>query len=259
MKCVFTNDNNVEIKLPQNSHYSNAFKVRNNHEALFRRINTSLIQNKIIDPSKNIIDLGAWIGDNSVPWAMNIAKSGGMVYAIDPSKENCDFISTLGILNDLDNLCIISGVIGDGITRELHTSDDLFHCSFMSGKNYATDGFHKFQSCSLDEMFQSGSICNVGYIHLDVEGMEHLVLNGASTLIDTYLPVITFEQHILTDDYMSICRQLSSKNYINYMIKETLPGCRPDCRNFLSLQPSQALMIPSDVKSNLSRIELLRN
>lgn len=256
MKCVFSNDNNVEIKLPQDSHYSNTFKTRNNHEALFRRINTSLIQNKIIDPSKNIIDLGAWIGDNSVPWAMNIAESGGVVYAIDPSRENCDFISTVGNLNNIKNLCILTGAIGDGITKELCTSDDLFHCSFMSGANYATDGLHKFESCSLDEMFHSGSIRNIGYIHLDVEGMEHLVLNGASNLIDTYLPVITFEQHVNTDDYMSICRQLSSKGYVTYLIEEVLPGCRPDCRNFLSLQIPQSLMIPSDVKSNLSRVDL---
>ena len=45
--------------------------------------------NNVIDKNKNIIDLGAWIGDNSIPWAKNID---GIVYAIDPSKENCKYI-----------------------------------------------------------------------------------------------------------------------------------------------------------------------
>jgi hypothetical protein len=53
------------------------FKKRDNHEVMFRRINTYLIKNKII--KNNIIDLGAWIGDNSIPWAKNID---GTVYAI---------------------------------------------------------------------------------------------------------------------------------------------------------------------------------
>ena len=64
--CIFTNDDNVEITL-LNHPFSEKFSNRNKHEILFRQINTYLIKNNII--LNNIIDLGAWIGDNSIPWA----------------------------------------------------------------------------------------------------------------------------------------------------------------------------------------------
>ena len=40
----------------------------------------------------NIIDLGAWIGDNAIPWAKNINH---IVYAIDPSSQNIEFITKM--------------------------------------------------------------------------------------------------------------------------------------------------------------------
>ena len=65
MSCIFTNDNNVSISLIDDP-YSEEFPRRDNHEVLFRRINTLLIKNGII--KNNIVDSGAWIGDNSIPW-----------------------------------------------------------------------------------------------------------------------------------------------------------------------------------------------
>jgi FkbM family methyltransferase len=238
MSCIFANDNNVEIKLP-NVTRSNAFRTRTNHEVIFRQINTFLIQNNIIDPTKNIIDLGAWIGDNTIPWAINIKSEGGTIYAIDPSTENCEFIKSVADLNNLTNVTVITSAVGDGITQNLSTSHDLYHCTFMTGDDYITDGIHTFKAVSLDELYDSKIISNIGYIHLDVEGMEHLVINGADRLINTFLPVITFEQHINSDDYMSICKKLHNKGYEVYMIIEVLPGCRPDCRNFLALPPTK--------------------
>ena len=86
---IFTNDDSINISL-LNHPFSDYLKVRDKHEVLFRRINTFLIKNKII--KNNIIDLGAWIGDNSIPWAKNID---GFVYAIDPSHDNCKFINLI--------------------------------------------------------------------------------------------------------------------------------------------------------------------
>ena len=86
VSCVFANDNNVEIDLPDHE-CSGEFVLRDKHEVLFRRIHTFMIQNDYI--AGNVIDAGAWIGDNAIPWAKNIK---GIVYAIDPSERNCNFI-----------------------------------------------------------------------------------------------------------------------------------------------------------------------
>ena len=69
--CFFTNDNNINITLIDHP-ATNTFITRPNNESIFRKITTYLINNKFING--NIIDSGAWIGDNSIPWALNCSQ-----------------------------------------------------------------------------------------------------------------------------------------------------------------------------------------
>jgi FkbM family methyltransferase len=225
MNCIFTNDNNVEIQLLDHQ-FSDTFRNRNDHEGIFRQINTYLINNNIINKDKNIIDLGAWIGDNSIPWAKNI---NGTVYAIDPSKDNCDYINAMKILNNINNMLIIKAAISDSEKIISTDCDNLQHCSFINNDSLS----NKIQSFSLDTLYKQGIIRDVGYIHLDVEGMENLVIEGSKQLIDDLKPIITFEQHLDTDNYSEICNKLHS-NYTVFLINELLLGCREDCRNFIA-------------------------
>jgi FkbM family methyltransferase len=221
--CTFTNDDEVTILLI-NHEFSNMFKYRDNHEVMFRRINTYLIKNKII--KNNIIDLGAWIGDNSIPWAKNID---GIVYAIDPSHKNCDFINNICEINQIKNVKTIEYAISN-INEVLTTNDNLFHCSFIYG-NSGSSGINQVDAVSLDYLYEKTLIDNIGYIHLDVEGMEYKVINGSSNLIDECRPIISFEQHLEIDDYDIISSHLKNKDYSIFLIDEILPGCRHDCRN----------------------------
>jgi len=221
--CTFTNDEGVTILLTDHK-LSYIFKNRDNHEVIFRKINTYLIKNKII--KNNIIDLGAWIGDNSIPWAKNID---GIVYSIDPSPENCDFINKTCELNQIKNVKTIQYAISD-VNEILTTNEDLYHCSFVYG-NPLSSGINKVDAVSLDYLYETNHIDNIGYIHLDVEGMEYRVIKGSSNLIDSCRPIISFEQHLEIDDYDIISSHLKSKDYRIFLIDEILPGCRHDCRN----------------------------
>jgi FkbM family methyltransferase len=221
--CTFTNDDGVTISLTDHK-LSYIFKNRDNHEVIFRKINTYLIKNKII--KNNIIDLGSWIGDNSIPWAKNID---GIVYAIDPSPENCDFINKTCELNQIKNVKTIQYAISD-VNEILTTNEDLYHCSFVYG-NPLSSGINKVDAVSLDYLYETNHIDNIGYIHLDVEGMEYRVIKGSSNLIDSCRPIISFEQHLEIDDYDIISSHLKSKDYRIFLIDEILPGCRHDCRN----------------------------
>ncbi len=233
MYCVFKNDAGVRIQLPPESPISANFARRDNHEVIFRRINTYLIQHKIID--RNIIDLGAWIGDNTIPWALNHPT--GKIYAIDPGQVNCEYIRNVCELNKITNVVTLQTAISD--TNDLlSTNEDLHHCSFVYG-NTGRDGINKVVAWSLDDLYKRGDITHIGYIHLDVEGMEKKVLQGARTIISEFRPLITFEVHLELDDYAGILEYLKSHNYIIYMINEVLPGCRPDCRNSIAF-PSEA-------------------
>ena len=44
--------------------------------------------------------------------------------------------------------------------------------------------------------FRTKTIENIGYIHLDVEGMEYKILQGSNKLLDECRPIISFEQHL---------------------------------------------------------------
>jgi|UniRef100_A0A6C0K8A6 FkbM family methyltransferase len=223
--AIFTNDNNVSVLLMDHK-YSTQFKTRDNNEVLFRKIITFLINNGTIE--NNIIDLGAWIGDNSIPWAMNID---GTVYAIDPSSDNCNFIRKMSELNNVTNVTVLEYAISN-VNETLSTNDNMEHCSFVNG-NAGINGKHKVNAVSLDYLYETGKIKDIGFIHLDVEGMEFKVIQGSSKIVDEYNPIIAFEQHIETDDFNTIIRHLNEKQYRVFLIDEVTGG-RPDCRNFIA-------------------------
>lgn len=230
---TFTNDANVTIKVPTNyyyndlkTQYSAIFNKRNDHEVMFRRIITFLIKNNIING--NIIDLGAWIGDNSIPWAMNINKE-NIVYAIDPSPNNIAFIKGTCTMNNINNIRALQTAISDK-NEIIYTNNGVNHASFSShivGKTMVN-------AVSLDYLEQIGVIDDIGFIHLDVEGFEANVINGSRHLITTFRPIIAFEQHITEDDYNKLSSHLESLNYTVYLINEILPGCNKDCRNLIA-------------------------
>lgn len=239
--CIFTNDNNTNVLLIEHP-LSQIFAGRDGHEVLFRRMHTYLINQGII--KNNIIDLGAWIGDNTIPWAKSIgtksigaksieAKSIGTnsttIYAIDPSPENCDFIRQMCNHNQIDNVKVFQTAVSN-ICETLSTNDDMYHCTFSSDET----GRNKAEAVSLDHLFLLRDIENIGYIHLDVEGMEYKVLLGSRRIIETYKPIITFEQHLEIDNYNLILDYLTELNYVVFLIDEVLPGCRADCRNSIA-------------------------
>lgn len=226
MQCLFRNDNHITLDLPQEIR-SEKFLNRDNHEVLFRRISTWLINNKFV--KGNIIDSGAWIGDNSIPWAKNIS---GIVYAIDPSHENCDFINRVCNLNNIKNVITIVTALSDK-KEVLCTLQSLDHCSFL------LKGDTKVNAISLDELYAEGVLKNIDFIHLDVEGMEFEVSHGMVNILDAYHPIVTFEQHLTTDNVLGIVGFFKDKNYIVLVINEELPGCRSDCRNFLAFPANE--------------------
>ncbi len=223
----FTNDDNVIIKVFDHKFTyppGPSFVNRNSHEVCFRRINTYLIKNNII--KNNIIDLGAWIGDNSIPWAKNID---GIVYSIDPSINNIKFINDMCIHNDINNIITINKVISDK-NELVFTNGDINHTSF-NNKN----GNIKLEAVSLDYLYNKNIINNIGYIHLDVEGFEYKIINGSIKIINDFNPIISYEQHIDEDDYYKLSKYLFELGYNIYIINEILKPGRYDCRNLLAI------------------------
>ena len=105
----------------------------------------------------------------------------------------------------------------------------------FSGRAEDTRGSIEVETRSMSKILEDNSAPKIiDYMSLDVEGMEYNVILGAEKIIDSYKPVITFEQHLETDNYNLILDYLTNKNYVVFLIDEILPGCRPDCRNSIA-------------------------
>jgi FkbM family methyltransferase len=224
----FVNEDLI-INIPYNNNklhrYYQMFEERDNCEVLFRLFIKYCYEHDLIDKSKNIIDLGAWIGDNTIPWAMRIS---GNVYAIDPSIENINYIKELCRLNNIHNVFPIQKCISNTV-ETVYANGDIKHTEFN-----VKSGSIKMTTTTLDILNSDNIINNIGFIHLDVEGFEQKILNGTVNLINKHKPIIVWENHLTMDNYKSIVLFFNTLNYKSFLINERFPNCRPDCRNFLS-------------------------
>lgn len=224
---IFTNDNNVVVKLNKTPS-DDLFKCRVTAEAKKRKLVSLLIHKNII--TKNMVDCGSWLGDNSIPWSLNIKDR--IVYAVDPSPNNCKYIDDICYINNIKNILLFN--IGLCSTnRELVTQENIDHCSFVWKNPDCINNKKNIQGYALDYLFEKKEIMDIDFIHLDVEGMEIDVLNGSTKVIDSCNPVIIFEHHFLIDNN-DVPIFLLNRKYRVFMINEIIKENRNDCRNFIA-------------------------
>jgi len=240
----FEHEGNITIKLPhlsilevlinksifveRNFHYMNRPKC----EVLFRKIVHELYDLKYIDNNKSIIDIGSWIGDNTMVWSKYLNEK-SVIYAIDPSSNNLNYGKKLSDLNYSKNIKWIEAVCSDKIGQKLSFDNNLDHAKFKK-----TDSENYISSSTLDEIIENSDNNKIGFIHIDVEGFEYSVIQGARNIITKNHPVISFEQHISSEKVFLVADYLKALGYNIFMINEVLPGCELDCRNFLAF-PSE--------------------
>lgn len=222
------------------------FVKRPFHEVLFRRLIAEFYQHGVFDRNKSIIDIGAWISDNAIVWAKHLDSRQAKVFAIDPSAENIKFGQRLGAANAIENIEWHTSVCSDRAGVPLDFSGSLDHTSFSEVSEHSA---RSLVSTTIDDILGPERWATVGMMHVDVEGFEENVLRGSRATIDESRPAIVFEQHLSTEDVGAILRLLAPFGYRFMMINEVLPGCEPDCRNFIAL--------PEDV--DLDRVNEIAN
>ena len=225
------------IRLLRTGNFWRSANLFDQREILHRAIIASALRNAIIDSSRCVIDAGAQNGDCALVWAKMVQ---GSVFAIDPSPRNLAFIREVADLNSIENLETLNFAIGNS-EGYLYPFYDLDHTPFSTTPSTAFSEKNKVIATTLDLLYERGKLRSIGFIHLDVEGMELDALRGARQIIEDCAPVITFEAHITVDDIQSIFALLHAASYSVFMINEATPGGRPDCINFLALPKSTQL------------------
>ena len=122
-KATFELEGNIKLNLPKSGYLSILTKSGRNQifkafmftdrpqtEPLLRKIVYGLFLSRYLNYEKSIIDIGCWIGDNSLVW-VKILKNGS-VYAIE------GFMNLLGLLqmasiNEINNVHFTNAICAD--------------------------------------------------------------------------------------------------------------------------------------------------
>jgi FkbM family methyltransferase len=243
----FELEGGVEIKLPKISAYDglsksgrgkifkvNLFADMPLHEALLRKVVYELFQIGYINCNNSIIDIGCYIGDNSLVWSKLLKK--GNVYAIEGVHDSLHFASNLARINNIDNITFINAICADIPNVPLVSSGSHGGTSF----NQSSSGIGQ-KSTTIDEVIPLDCHGAIDLFHIDVEGFEEKVLLGSKRVIQSSRPVIIFEQHISSENVTPIIKFLEDLEYTVFMINEVLPGNRLDCRNFIAFDSKRPL------------------
>jgi FkbM family methyltransferase len=240
---VFQSEGGISVCIPH-VHYSDLLSAkgrtrirqclkyvdRPHVETLLRRMVFGLIRSGHLDARRSIIDIGSWIGDNTVVWAKLLAGE-GVVYAIDPSQANLEFGKAVAALSGVDNVKWVQAVCAERPGLEVSLCGDLEHAQFSDPLGR---GEQRFVTKTLDDVVPRALHDTIALLHVDVEGFEKKVLLGAGAIIASSRPVIIFEQHISKEDTHAIVEFLRDMGYSVFMLNEVIPGCDLDCRNFMA-------------------------
>jgi FkbM family methyltransferase len=137
------------------------------------------------DFSKSMIDVGSFVGTHSFATDFN------HYHMFDGNREFCVISQFNMLLHDKLDRCDIYNVLLSDKVGEIGYDGFNTEYTDMSNNNvFRRAEAHKTKCVTLD----SFSLENIGFIKVDVEGMEYNVLNGGlGTIIRNNYPPILFE------------------------------------------------------------------
>ncbi len=141
-----------------------------------------------------IIDCGANIGNHTVFWSCFTFCP---ILSIEPFEKNYELLKENCALNKCDRVRLSRSLLSDKISlfKSKSTSKGRGKTSYSP----SIEGDQK--SCLLDNLVGSDV---VGFIKVDVEGMEIDVLNGSHRILKEFHPIIFIEAHASFDPLMDV-------------------------------------------------------
>lgn len=161
---------------------------------------------------KSSITAGAYFGDSALV-LHDITKS--KVYGFEPNKHNYSLLENIITKNAKQDIIIpihkgLSEISGIGYINDANISAG----SKLSDN---TDG-SKIELISIDDFIEKNNIKDLGLIHLDVEGLETKVIQGAKKIIAEYKPILLISIYHNPQDFFDLKPLIESWN-LDYNFK----------------------------------------
>lgn len=155
------------------------YAAREHFEPELLRLNT------IVPANRASVDVGANIGI----YTLALARLSSQVFSFEPTPETFDTLQRNIELNSLENVKAFRLAISDraGSVR-------LYHNPKGSGSNSIAaraDTYEEVTATTLDEAISPG--IKIGFMKIDVQGAEEMVLKGAQRILLEDRPIIQFE------------------------------------------------------------------
>ncbi|MEI6304734.1 MAG: FkbM family methyltransferase [Candidatus Taylorbacteria bacterium] len=200
---------------------------------------------------KIVFDIGAHVGYSALCFAKMVGK-GGHVYTFEPNAANIYRIKMITKMNPelSERITLVEKAVAEktgrvdfifGKTIEDGSSSGSFVDTADTISEKAaferSRGFERanVEMTSIDNEV-SNNRTNIPYmIKIDIEGAEHLALQGAAVTLKTARPIILLEVHSILN-MLNVCKILQTNNYDVNLLKE-----EPDGRCFLVAEPIRSL------------------
>jgi len=128
----------------------------------------------------SFLDVGCHYGDTVVTMALHAKEKNRddiKFFAFEPSEKKCDYLNRMCRINNLD-ITVFNKCVGNKKGSASAQEDEQYgYCSYKELKE------GKVKIMTLDSIREL--VHPAGLIHIDVEGWEPKVLEGASTILDT--------------------------------------------------------------------------
>lgn len=194
------------------------------------------LENKYLNylKDKDIIDVGAFVGDSSVVLSEYTNKK---VIAIEPNKGNYEFLKKTISLNMLQDRVDAFNVVLDKEKRKVSIFDHGAGSRIVELKNKSDQ---VLISSTLDELVR-GKYQKVGLIKMDVEGYELNILLGSKSVIEHDRPVLLISIYHSGEQFINLPLYLKEKYSNMYDFKFI------DCNPVQPLSEKVLLCLPKSI------------
>ena len=186
----------------------------------------SLVQccNQYLPRHRDAIDIGANIGFFTVMFAKKLIN--GRVLSIEPTPNALLRLHHNIKLNDVGHKTIVFEGVATNQTayaeiKIVEGREEYSSLGVMKHPHIYRDKYllHKVASTTIDDLTIRHSL-DPGFIKIDVEGVEHLVLEGARGVLENNRPVVLAElsNYLLTQNGSSSDKVVSMMKYYDYEV-----------------------------------------
>jgi FkbM family methyltransferase len=190
------------------------------------------VATKYADGSRDFVDIGANVGFYSVLLARNLKSGHG--YAIEPTSRTFERLQANIALNGVqDRVSTIKAAITDrNGTVPIQVIPGKEEYASMGGMHHpsvASLGFNveTVAALTLDNLVEQNDI-DPGFLKIDVEGCEHMVLAGARQTLLKHRPVIMTElwDPLITKNGSSSKQVIAYLRDLGYRIEDPISGAQ---------------------------------